>query len=268
VYTFQKQKGSNSEADNFSAIAFGAMATLWNDHIQEEEEGRREKSDMMLKSAYHLQHYWKQFRRDTNTAATMLPIHEGNQSLRREWRQGPTRESEVTVAPVEMARDRVLWLTSSAAAAVAMPFDGTASDDEFCLGGNDDGDDISLELILPSLEAVDVAESKNDDGGDAVVTTNGEGTAATDANSANAPAVAPTKQRKPRQGPRCTKCGHEYSKNSPYVMYHEGLGKRGINSLQPKDVCTVPESERKLNPDGTLPNWYERKKQKRGRETT
>jgi hypothetical protein len=264
VLTFQKVKGTNIEADNFSPIGFGALTKLWNDYIREEEEGRREKMDMTLKSAFQLQLYWKKFRKDANSAATMLPIHEGNQSLRREFHHGQTRNIEVAVAPVEMAQDCVIRLASSASDAIAMPADETAPDDDFCFGDNDDWDDIvDRELILPSLEAGEVSDSRKDDGSDAAVIRNGQGTAATKGKTAEAPAVELTKQRKSRNGRRCALCGHECGKNSPYAMYHTGQGKRGRGSLQPKDVCTVPESKRKLNPDGTLPkraDWYKHKR--------
>ena len=265
VLTFQRERGTSSEADNFSAIEFGAFSRFWNAHIQEEELGRREKTDMTLKSTFQLQLYWKQFRKDTNTAATMLPIHERNQSLRREWRHGTTRDVDVAVAPAEMAQDRVLWVAPAASAAASVNVDETADDDDFSFGDIDcDGSGfVDSESILPSLEAGKLADSRNDDGSEAVVVgngdKNGEGTAATDTSTVVATAVRLTKQRKPRKGARCSKCGLEYSKASPYGMYHKGLGKRGKDALQPRDVCTVPESQRILNSDGTLPTipWYQ-----------
>ena len=167
-----------------------------------------------------------------------------------------------------MAQDRVIWVASSASDAVALPVDKTAGDDDFSFGGNecDGGGFVDSELILPSLEAVEVADSRNGDGSDAAVIRNGEGTAVRDASTAAGPAMGLIKQSKPRKGTRCAKCGHECSKNSPYAMFHRGQGKRGRGSLQPKDVCTVPESDRILNPDGTLPKRG--RKKARGSEIT
>ena len=183
---------------------------------------------MTLKSAFHLQFYWKKFRRDTNTAGTMLPIHEGNQSLRREWRHGQTRDTEVAVAPTEIAQDRIIWVATSTSDAIAMPVAETACGDDFSFGGNDCDCDgiVGSDLILPSLEVGVLSDSRQDYGSDAVVIRKGE-TAATAANTAEPAADAPPKQRKSRKGPRCAKCGHEYSKNSLYYLNHKGQGKRG-----------------------------------------
>jgi hypothetical protein len=51
------------EADKYSSIAFGRFAAMWNQMIVDEEAGDRQKTDMTLKSAYHLQAYWKEFKR-------------------------------------------------------------------------------------------------------------------------------------------------------------------------------------------------------------
>jgi hypothetical protein len=51
---------------------------------------------MKMKSAYHLQAYYKEFWRQSNSAATLLAIAHENTSLRREYR-GPSRSTNSTI---------------------------------------------------------------------------------------------------------------------------------------------------------------------------
>jgi hypothetical protein len=60
----------------------------WNGIIDEEEKGARPRSNIKLKNAYHLQEYYKDFKREMRTAATLVAVHHVvKQSLRREYRQ-------------------------------------------------------------------------------------------------------------------------------------------------------------------------------------
>jgi hypothetical protein len=81
-----QSSGMQQEADNYSAFQSGAFTLMWNEFIQEEEDGKRPRSDMTLKNAFHLQQYEKQLKQESNASLTMVPIADANMNLRRELR--------------------------------------------------------------------------------------------------------------------------------------------------------------------------------------
>ena len=215
-HRFQNSQGNQgNEADNYSSIAFGAMANFWDEIIAEEEAGKRPKSDMTLKTAFHLQAYWKKFRRECNTAATMLPIHEANTAMRREFRRESRREHEVTIEPAEMAQNRVLVQTP--------------------INAEDEENDVAMALDDDSVNMMVDSEGDN--------ATTDQAISLVRVAAATSESVVEIKN-KPKRGRRCKKCGHEYRQGSVFSEYHVGLGKIGKGQLKPHEVCTVPEHER------------------------
>ena len=237
-HRFQNHEGS--EADNFSSIAFGAFAAFWDQVIREEEGGERPKTDMTLKTAFHLQAYWKKFRRECNTATTLLPIHEENNALRRELRRGTGREQEVTVQPAQLVRDRQLLK------------DRGQHDKE----GNavfDDNDDAVFDDDHDSTADGGQVDDHEDDGNAMPADDNDGSCAGGTVSDKTCSTSQPGNRSTKRRAPRCKLCGHEYQTASMYGPYHQGRGKIGKNQLKPHDVCTVPEHERAKGfplPDG------------------
>jgi hypothetical protein len=134
------------EADKYSSIAFGRFAAMWNQMIVDEEAGDRQKTHMTLKSAYHLQAYWKEFMRASNSATTCLLVDTANKLLRREWRRG---EERLQVPDPASVRDHVQAATSQEASPCIDLNDDSLpcfDDDE---GSSPPAADCTVELALP-----------------------------------------------------------------------------------------------------------------------
>jgi hypothetical protein len=74
------------------------MSKANSEMIAEEEAGRRPKTDMTLNSAFHLQDYYKTFKRDADQSLTMLDMQGANRDLRREY-QSTDRETATLKIP-------------------------------------------------------------------------------------------------------------------------------------------------------------------------
>ncbi len=70
---------------NFSSIAFGAFAAFWNKTISEEENKNRPRTNMTLKTAFHLQYYWKKIKKGCNAGSTLFPVQDENKEMRRNF---------------------------------------------------------------------------------------------------------------------------------------------------------------------------------------
>ena len=62
----------------------------------DEEKGVIKNNNMKLKTSWHLQQYWEEFKREGNQSATMSNISEQNKMLRRTFR-APDREPSVSI---------------------------------------------------------------------------------------------------------------------------------------------------------------------------
>jgi hypothetical protein len=227
---FQRNENDN-EVDNFSSFAFGRMVAFWNDWIDDEERGLRPRSDMTLKSAYLLQAHYKQFKREANCAATLLPVRDENTALRRQYR-GPSRNSSATIPAPEKR----------------VP-ESSPDDNEFPLHADDDDppSEGNRVVIPPFLgrERIETSASspkrKQNDGD-----------------------LTNQKKKKTRSGARCRQCGHEVRAGSDYFELHPERGTPGAQYKQPGDVCMVPVDARlpgfPIPPNQPLPRKSRAKK--------
>ena len=227
-HRFQNHRGQ--EADNFTSIAFGAFASFWNDVIKEEEAGRRPKTDMTLKTAFHLQAYWKKLRRDCNIAATLLPVHRANKEMRREMR-GPSRSKEVQIPDAQTPSERQVTKDSAA-------YDD--EDDDFAaMDVDDDVEDhgVSGESTPAKANhrvAVPAFDGRMPTGIDPGVYQEAVPRLPTNSNDG-------AKKKPARQSPRCRQCGHEYGDGSQYHSLHK---REGFGGSGQRRFCLVAEQER------------------------
>jgi hypothetical protein len=197
---FQSNADDN-EVDNFSSFAFGRMVAFWNEWITDEERGVRPRSDMMLKSAYHLQAHYKQFKKEANCAATLLPVRDANKVLRQQYR-GPSRNSSATIPAPEKRVAK------------------SSPDEQNNNIPSSEGNRVIIPPFLgrERLQARASSKRKPNDG-----------------NLAN-----PAKKKKIRAGARCRQCGHEVRDGSDFYELHPERGTPGSQYKQPGDVCRVP----------------------------
>lgn len=200
-----------NEADNYSSIAFSRFALFWNELVEEEERGRRPKSDMSLKTAFSLQAYWKQLKKESNATATLLPVYEQNKDMRRELR----------------GEHRVVHDAN-----VAASFSVTVTNDEH------------MQLSRPGL---DTKQNKAPAKVAAFVGPPVKGAAVFNTSVSATGKVINSGSKK--NGRRCRQCGHEYGRGKLYSTAHPGImspgNTRGSASfLNPEDVCQVPTTER------------------------
>jgi hypothetical protein len=228
---------------------------LWNEIIAEEEAGKREKTDMTLKSAYHLQEHYKQLKRDSNASLTMVGVADANKALRRELR-GKERAESTAIPEALSAKDAV--------------DKGFETDDNDAPMPLDDDESPPVDNETSLVTVIDRANGNDTDGGNGN-NSNSESTSGIQAQRQPGPvlgrqgtqrvmiplalgqssaytAAQPHLQRsQPKQkraSPRCRQCGNV--RNDPrWKEYHlEAPGFTVGSGKKRTYPCTVPESDR------------------------
>ena len=231
---------SHNEADNYHFVLFSAFAQWWDEIIAEEQAGRRPRTDMTLKNAFHLQEYYKLFKRESNAAATLLPVRHENVQMRREFRGGErSRNSDIPqVAPRE---PRLKAVPESAGAGQIME----ADEEDAMFSFNDNPDDNGLALAdeqpcdqeqepTNSRARVQIFAGRVPDEQD--------GTLYQAAQPVKA-VVPHVSTSRPVSKRRCRKCGHEASAPE-WKDFHGGRGLPGSNEYkQPHEVCAVKRED-------------------------
>ncbi len=184
---------------------------------------------MTLKTAFHLQYYWKKFKKGCNAGSTLFPVQDENKEMRRNFR-GSDRSASVTMEPPQPVSQRKLLQSDS-------------EDDNNVPNLPDDCDDYDDNECNGNRSSAEATVMK-DKGAATIATVQTEELLANQytMDPANNPSPPVKKKRK---GPRCGMCGHEYKKDSEYGKYHQNMGKRCTSSCKkPSDVCTVPSELR------------------------
>lgn len=227
---FQSSSQQQVEADNYTSIQFGAFCMMWNGIIAEEEDGKRPKTDMTLKSAYHLMEYHKTLKRESNASLTMLGIADANKNLRRELR-GSKRSAD-TAFPEALPASKV-FDTGPTNNELTCPLTGDGDDDDCALLGEDDdaADQAGPVLGRQGTERVYIPFAPVVDG--AVAT----------AYNAVQPHLQAKEGKSKRAPPRCRKCGHERTDPRWKKQHQEKEGfKVGKDSRE--RPCSVPVADR------------------------
>ena len=226
--------GSKEEADNFSSIQFGAFSILWNEIIMEEEEGKRPKTDMTLKSAYHLAEHAKELKRKSNASLTMLGIADHNKELRQELR-GRDRADKVQIPNAVAARDAVDKGDVADDTSFPPGDDGSNNDTSFPPVNNDRNDDVD------NQEQTQQVLGRQGTGRVIVQLFSVAQSDSTPTYTAAKPHKQRLEQKKKRAPARCRQCGHAV-KDPKWAQYHRQPGFTAGNRTH---KCTVEESERK-----------------------
>jgi hypothetical protein len=208
---------AGTEADNYHILQFGAFAQFWCEFIAEEEKEVRPKTDMTLKNAFHLQEYYKQFKKEANATLTLMDVHSENNALRRELR-GPGRQPLLIPPAVAPTRPVIVVANSDAALDTQPDLDSELQDH-----GGTSSCRVHIQTFGGAVpEGMDGTQYR-----------------------ATAPvhAAAPVQATKRKRGKRCRKCGHEYSFETVQAAHHAQLGKIGASQKPAQDVCNVDPSE-------------------------
>jgi hypothetical protein len=195
---------SDTEADNCSSFAWDRFSLFWNGTIAKEEARRRPKSNMRLKSAFHLQACRKKHRKEANARATLLDVQVADKNMRHEHR-GLRRDMAVA-NPAALAIGNVsrhLEESEEAQPRLAPP--------------------ASVDAPVPHRVQVPLFPTRHE-------------------RSCEVPlgeeAGPPKKKNEPR---RCRSCGHSYEKGSDFEKHHQGCGKVGSRGHQDASKrCTTP----------------------------
>jgi len=258
---YHRFPNNGSEADNYSGICWTKFSDFFNRVIDDEEKGLRETTNMNYKTAYDLQAWHREFKKTTNTAATLLPVSNNVNAMRRNWRSGVGERSEV---PVPAAASRTEWVD-------AAPDASDNDDDGFDCGyyADDDCNDPSDVRPLLSVEEqaagieIEIRPTIQEE---PLLTSQCQGRAeAADADAAAVAAAAatvaaaaaavpaadvaeactePDQPSRPRNSRRCRACGHPYGNQHAFGAFHSNRGKIGTKQAKPEDVCSVPENLR------------------------
>jgi hypothetical protein len=233
----------DTEADNFSAFAWDRFSLFWNGIIAEEEAGRRPKSNMRLKSAFHLQAYCKKYRKEANARATLLDVHSADKSMRREFRS-VSRDTAVSTVPAALSiQDISRHLEIS-----KLPSDA-CENCEFEIGDQDSMEDAPASVLVAGAQS-QPSSVQGPAVPQAVMTYRVEVPLFPNRRKRKAPSnkvdppsgVEAGPSRKKREPRRCRNCGNTYEHGTAFQKYHIGHHKIGSSGYKdPSDVCTTPD---------------------------
>jgi ribonuclease D len=219
----------DTEADNYSSFAWDRFSIFWNGIIAEEEAGRRPKSNMRLKSAFHLQAYCKKYKKEANARATLLNIHSAEKNMRRDYR-GVTRQTDVSTPDALMIRHVMSHSLKRISTGALLEEQAAASVPQAVA---------TYRVEVPLFPSQRKRSNKVSSGEEA---------------------EPPKKKREPR---RCRNCGNTYEPGSNFRDYHVvAQGKIGSSEYKdPQEACTTPSN---LRVEGFPLEKGERMPRKRG----